>query len=50
MRFSCDLYTTKMHKKFFYKPDRPPQWSEERQFDNVEEFHKYANTAGNFRF
>ena len=37
----------KMHEKFFYKPSSEPQWSEERPFDNVQAFHKYANTAGN---
>ena len=36
-----------MHDKFFYKPNSEPQWAEERQFDTVEAFHKYANTAGN---
>ena len=41
------LDAMKMHEKFFYKPSSDPKWSEERQFDNVEAFHKYANTAGN---
>lgn len=41
------LDAMKMHEKFFYKSSSEPQWSEERQFDNVEAFHKYANTAGN---